>query len=136
MATLIKEAEIDAEVSKVWDAVAAFGEIHIRLLPGLIADSRMEGEYRVLTFSDGRVLRERFVGRDDASRRLAYTIETEHLEHHNASLQAFELPSGRTRLVWTVDVLPDVAAATMSERLDGTFQAMTGNLSQDAKRED
>ena len=114
MATLIEEVLVNAPASQVWSAVAAFGDIDTRLMPGYVAQSQLDGSVRTLTMADGMVLREQLIDCDHGRRRLAYTVENEHLSHHNASLQVFETPEGGARLVWTVDVLPDALAPLLA----------------------
>jgi len=45
MASIRKEIRIDAAPEKVWDAVRDIGNIHKRLVPGFVADCRMEGRF-------------------------------------------------------------------------------------------
>lgn len=118
MATIIKTVEIDAPADAVWDAVADFGAVHRRFAPGFVANVELEPGARLVTFGDGSVARELFLGRDDAHRRLAYSVQSERLAHHNASFQVTDLGSGRTRLTWTADVLPDAFEGYLSERME------------------
>ena len=46
MATVCVEATVSAPAQTVWDAVADVGAVHKRLLPGRVADARMEGDCR------------------------------------------------------------------------------------------
>ena len=126
MATVIKDIVIDAPVDAVWDAVADFGAVHRRFAPGFVTDVKLIPGARMVTFGDGTVVKELFLGVDHAQRRLAYSIESERLTHHNASFQVLDEGDGRSRLIWTADVLPDAMGAYLSERMDaGLVSAKT-----------
>ena len=58
-------------VVRVWDAIADFGALHTRLVPGFVIDSELVDDVRVITFFNRSVARERLVGIDDELRRLA-----------------------------------------------------------------
>lgn len=110
MATIIEDLSIDASADAVWDAVRSVGEVHRRLAPGFVVDTRLEGDARIVTFANGLVVRERIVGIDDRARRLAYAAVGGRATHHNASFQVLPEGEARCRLVWITDVLPDEAA--------------------------
>jgi hypothetical protein len=101
----------------VWDVVRDVGAVHTRFAPGFVVDVVMEDGARMVTFANGLVAREVIVGVGEASRRLAYSVRSERLTHHNASFQV--LPDGAgSRLVWIADVLPDAAAVTVAAMMD------------------
>ncbi|WP_374105480.1 SRPBCC family protein [Streptomyces sp. ISL-36] len=52
---------IDATPDQVWAAVRDFGEIHHRLAPGFVTDTRVDGGVRTVTFANGSVVRELIV---------------------------------------------------------------------------
>jgi len=118
MASIIKQIQIDAPAEAVWDAVADFGGVHRRFAPGFVTNVELIEGARMVTFGDGTVAKELFLGSDPAAQRLAYSIESERLAHHSASFQVSEDGPGRCRLTWTVDVLPDTFASYLSERMD------------------
>lgn len=128
MATLIRTIEIDAPADAVWDAVADFGAVHRRFAPGFVTDVKLVPGGRMVTFGEGFEVFEAFVGRDDAARRLAYSVRTERFEHHNASFQVSDAGGGRSRLTWTVDVLPESAAEFLASRLDAGLAAAQSTL--------
>jgi carbon monoxide dehydrogenase subunit G len=107
MASVRKEILIDARPEDVWAAVRDFGAPHQRLVPGFVVDARLEGNDRVLTFSNGLVVRELLVDIDDEARRLAYAAGGGRVTHLNASIQVFADGERRSRLVWIVDLLPN-----------------------------
>ena len=68
------------------------------------------------------VAREVIVDLDEVARRLAYSVRSERLSHHNASFQVFPDGAG-SRLVWIADVLPHAAAATVAAMMDEGLKA-------------
>ncbi|HEY2750864.1 SRPBCC family protein [Phenylobacterium sp.] len=118
MASIVKEIIVEAPVDVVWDAVADFGAVHRRFAPGFVVDTQLEEGARIVTFENGQVAREVFLGVDPERRRLAYSIDSERFAHHNASFQVLEAGAGQSRLVWSVDVLPDAMADFLAERMD------------------
>lgn len=118
MATIIKTVIIDAPVPAVWDAVADFGAVHRRFAPGFVTNVELVDGARIVTFGDGMVARELFLGRDETAKRLAYSIQSEQLTHHSASFQVAGAGAGKSRLTWTVDVLPDAMSDYLSGRMD------------------
>jgi hypothetical protein len=118
MATIIKQITIAAPANAVWDAVSDFGAVHRRFAPGFVTDVQLIEGARMVTFGDGTVAKELFLGRDDAARRLAYSIQNERMTHHGASFKVDDLGGGKSQLTWTVDVLPDAMADYLSPRMD------------------
>jgi len=128
MASIRREIRIDAPAEKVWDAVRDVGSIHKRLVPGFVADCRMEGgDARIVTFGNGLVVKEIIVDLDEASRRLCWSAKSERLTHHNASLQIFTDGSG-TKAVWIADLLPNEAAPAIGVMIDHGMGAMKKTL--------
>ncbi|WP_309092178.1 SRPBCC family protein [Phenylobacterium sp.] len=128
MATLIKTIEIDAPADAVWDAVADFGAVHRRFAPGFVTDVKLVPGGRMVTFGEGLEVFEAFLGLDQQARRLAYSVRIEQFEHHSASFQVSDIGGGRSRLTWTVDVLPDSAAELLEPRLDAGLAAARTTL--------
>jgi carbon monoxide dehydrogenase subunit G len=106
VASIHKEFLIDASPEEVWAAVRDYGAVHERLVPGLLLDSRLDGDARIVTFANGFVVREVLVDLDDSARRVVYSSVEGRATHHNASMQAFAEGDGGSRLVWITDVLP------------------------------
>lgn len=124
MATIIKEFPLQASADAVWDALKDFGALHTRLVPGFVTDTRLDGDTRIVTFSNGSVARERLITSDDSRRRLVYAIASERLTHHNASAQVVEDGAGRARFVWTVDLLPAEIAPYVEGQMELGAAAM------------
>ena len=132
MASIQKDIIIDANPSDVWDALRDFGALHTRLVPGFVTDTKLDGDARIVTFGNGTVAREILVDCDDAKRRLVYAIVSERIRQHSASAQVFDAADGRTRFVWTADVLPNEIAPYMDAQMDLGVQAMQKALGREA----
>jgi uncharacterized protein YndB with AHSA1/START domain len=117
VATIRKERSIDAPAEKVWDALRDWGEIHRRLVPGFVADARLDGEDRIVTFFNGAVAREILVDLDEEGRRLVWSVVDGPYTHHNGAAQVFAEGEG-CRFVWTADLLPNEAAAITGEMME------------------
>ena len=124
MASIHKDIIIDAAPADVWDAVRDFGAVHTRLVPGFALDTRLDGDARIVTFSNGTVAREVLVDCDEARRRLVYAVISERVKQHSASVQVTAEAEGRSRLAWTVDVLPHEIAPYMNAQMDQAALAM------------
>jgi hypothetical protein len=89
MAHIHKEFLVDSAPDNVWAAVRDVGEVHRRLAPGFVTDTRLEADIRVVTFANGVVVHELLVDIDDEARRVAYAVVGGALapKHHHASMQ-------------------------------------------------
>src|SRR5690349_12978726 len=132
MASIHKDIALNAPAHEVWDAVRDFGALHTRLVPGFVTDTKLDGDARIVTFSNGSVAREVLVDCDDARRRLVYTIRNERLTQHSASAQVFAEGENRTRFVWIADVLPHDFAPYMAGQMDLGLAAMQKSLGRKA----
>jgi hypothetical protein len=65
------------------------GAIHKRSVPGFVVDYKLEGDWRIVTFANGMVVRELIVSVDDKTCRHSWSARGELLTHHNASVQVF-----------------------------------------------
>jgi len=135
MATIYKEIHLKADPQAVWDAIRDFGSVHTRLARDFVTHTTREDGVRTVTFANGVVARERLVGTDDRTRRLAYTVLDGAAAHHNASFQVFDAPDGGTRLVWITDVLPDDVRAVIAPMVDEGSKAIQRTLEQAADRD-
>jgi carbon monoxide dehydrogenase subunit G len=134
MASIHKEIPLAAHPDAVWDVVRDIGAVHTRFAPGFVVDLTMEVGARLVTFANGLVAREVIVDVDEGERRLAYSVRSERLAHHNASFQVFAEGAG-SRLVWIADVLPDSAAASVGAMMDEGLKAASTALSPGQIRE-
>ena len=128
MASIQREIDVDIALREAWDALRDVGNIHRRLVPGFVADCRMEGRVRVVTFGNGTVVREPILVVDEERHRVAWAAVGRSFEHYNASVQAFDLGEGRTRLRWIADLLPDSAAPTVEGMIEEGLGVMKRTL--------
>jgi uncharacterized protein YndB with AHSA1/START domain len=126
MASIHQEIVINAAPEAVWDALSDVGAIHTRLCPGFVVNTEMDpdGTARLVTFGNGMQAREVMIDVDPTRRRVAWTVESPRLTHHNGSLQVFEETDGATRAVWIADVLPHAAAETVGGMMAAGMAAM------------
>jgi hypothetical protein len=130
MASLRKELTLPVAAEAVWDALADFYAVHLRVAPGFLTGLVAEDGVRVVTFANGMVAREVLVDCDHEQRRLVYTIPSERMTAHSASFQVFEDGDGGSRVIWITDVLPDTIApyidAQMSQGAEAMRRTLTG----------
>ena len=125
MATIRKEMQLNASAGAVWNALADFHNVHTRLAPGFVTKSKADGDHaRILTFSNGSVVKETLVTMDDERHRLAYVVSSERIAHHNASAEIFADGPDHCRFIWTTDVLPDSVAPYIDEQMSEGARAM------------
>jgi Polyketide cyclase / dehydrase and lipid transport len=127
MASILKDILIEAHPDEVWDALRDWGALHRRLAPGFVADTRLDGEDRIVTFASGLVVREVLVDLDDKRRRLVWSVVDGPYTHHNGVAQVY--PEGRhTRFVWAADLLPNACAATTARAMEEGLTAIKHSL--------
>ncbi|TYC00273.1 SRPBCC family protein [Micromonospora sp. WP24] len=126
MATVSVEVTVDVPANRVWEAVADVGAVHRRLLPGRVADARVEGDVRILTMPDGAQVRELILAVDNRIRRMAYAVvEGQRLPliYHHAAFQVLD-EGDHSRLVWLTDVLPHAMADAVRARVERGIEEM------------
>jgi carbon monoxide dehydrogenase subunit G len=128
MASIRREATIDAAPEAVWSALRDVGALHTRLATGFVTDVRMEGNVRTVTFGNGMVVDEIIIDVDDESRRVVWSARGGRLTHHNASAQVFAEGPKRTRFVWIADLLPNEAAPTIASMIEQGLAAVKRTL--------
>jgi carbon monoxide dehydrogenase subunit G len=128
MASIRKEIHLNAAADEVWSAVRDVGRVHRRLAAGFVTDTHLQGDARLVTFANGFAVRELIVDVNDRSRRFAYAAVGGRSTHHNASMQVFDAPDGRSRLVWIADFLPHDAAAAIGAMMEQGAEAMKQTL--------
>jgi hypothetical protein len=136
MASITKQALIDAPIEDVWAALRDFGALHERLVPGFVVDSHLEGDTRIVTFFNGNVAREQLVSIDDDHRRVAYTVTEGPFTatHHNAAAQVCPNADGRSDFVWITDVLPDALAPSIDALMEHGIRVIKNTLESAAAR--
>jgi carbon monoxide dehydrogenase subunit G len=128
MASIRREIVIQARPEHVWAAVREVGQIHVRLVPGFVADCRLEEGARIVTFANGMVVRELIVDLNDETRRLVWSARGASLTHHNASVQVFAEGREQARVVWIADLLPNEVAEAIGAMIDQGIVAMKKTL--------
>ena len=128
MASIRKEFLVDARPEDAWSAIRDFGAVHTRLAPGFVADTRLDGDARLVTFANGMTVRELLVDLDDETRRLAYASVQGRATHHNASIQVFAEDGEQCRLVWITDVLPNELAGPIGSMMEQGAAVMKRTL--------
>jgi hypothetical protein len=118
MASIRREALIEASPEHVWAALRDWGAPHERLVPGFVVDTRLDGRDRMVTFFTGMTVRELLVDLDDEARRLVWSVREGPYTHHNGAAQVFAEDNGSTRFVWTADLLPDELAGRTAEMME------------------
>jgi uncharacterized protein YndB with AHSA1/START domain len=132
MATIRKERTIEASPEAVWDALADWGAIHERLVPGFVTETRLDGEDRIVTFFNGAVAREVLVDRSEEDRRLVWSVVDGPYTHHNGAAQVLAEEDGITRFVWIADLLPDEAAEPTAAMMEQGVETVKRTLEANA----
>jgi hypothetical protein len=128
MATLRKQIAIGSDAAGVWSAVRDFGHVHTRVAPGFLTGLEMDKGDRVITFFNGLVARERLITVDDEQCRLVYSVVEGRPSHYNAAVQVFPEGDGRSRVVWTIDILPDDLAPAVGGMMEHALPLMKKTL--------
>lgn len=108
--------------------VRDFGAVHKRVAPRFVVECTLEGDTRVVTFSNGTVAREVLVDLDDDKRRLVYAVKSERVSHYNASLQVFTEDGRYSRIIWVVDLLPSEIKDYVGRQMDEAMGVMKSTL--------
>jgi hypothetical protein len=132
MGSIHKDIPIDAAPDDVWAAVRDFGAVHKRLVPGFVLDARLDGDARIVTFANGTVARELLVDCDDARRRLVYAVISERVKQHSSSVQVLADGVTGSRVIWTVDVLPNEIAPYIDSQMEQAALVMQKALRRNA----
>jgi carbon monoxide dehydrogenase subunit G len=128
MSTIRINIDVSATPTQVWDVIRDVGAVHTRFAPGFVVDTTLEEGARLVKFANGMTVRELIVGSDEDLRRFAYSATGGTTQHHNASFEVTELPSGRTRIVWTADVLPEAAAKAVRGMMEAGSRVIQQTL--------
>jgi carbon monoxide dehydrogenase subunit G len=128
MATVVRHVSVTVPPEQAWEAVRDWGAVHQRLCPGVLTDTVIEGEARIVTFANGLVAKELIVAVDDEARRLVWAVVgTQLLSHHNAGMQVLAEGDG-CRIVWAADLLPHTAAPQVAGLMELGCAAMKKTL--------
>jgi polyketide cyclase/dehydrase/lipid transport protein len=128
MATLTKQIALDTGAANAWSAIRDFGQVHTRVAPGFLTKLEMDNGDRVITFFNGLEARERLVTVDDEQCRLVYSVVEGRPTHYNAAVQVFPEGDGRSRVIWTIDVLPNELGPTIGGMMEHALPIMKKTL--------
>ncbi|MFI5000329.1 MAG: SRPBCC family protein [Reyranellales bacterium] len=128
MATLRRDIFLDAPAEKVWPAIRDFGQVHARVAPGFLTALEMHKGDRIVTFFNGLVARERLITSDDEACRLVYAVVEGRASHYNAAVQIVPDGKDKSRLVWTIDLLPNELAPAIGGMMDQATGIMKKTL--------
>jgi hypothetical protein len=112
MASIQIQFEVDVAADRVWQVIGDWANGPVAMARGHVVSSQADRDVRVVNFATGTIARERLVARDDATRRIVYSLMGDSVrpDHDNAVMQVLPDGAGRCRFVWTRDVLPDELA--------------------------
>src|SRR5438309_4560957 len=128
MASVRRQALLEADPDRVWDALRDWGSPHLRLVRGFVTHTRLDGPDRIVTFFNGASVREVLVDLDDKARRLVWSVVDGPYTHHNASAQVFPAEGGGSEFVWIADVLPHEGAERMAQMIELGIAAVRETL--------
>ena len=113
MASVMVECALECPAERAWALLADVAAPH-KAFPGVLTDAHIEGDTRVVTFTNGMVVHERIVSVDPSRRRVAYAVTGGRFSQHSAAMQIVE-DGERCRFVWASDFLPDEFACLVEE---------------------
>lgn len=123
MATLKRDILVASGAEPVWQKLRAFDQVHTAVAPGFLTNLTMDKGDRIVTFFNGLLARERLVTLDDDNCRLVYAVVDGRASHYNAAVQVFPEGDG-SRVVWTIDLLPDELAPAIGGMMDQAVKVM------------
>ena len=108
MASVASEARLAVSADEAWALLRNPGAA-AQAFPGVLTDSRLEGDVRTVRFASGFEVRERIIDIDEARRRIAYSVIEGRFSHHSASMQIVPDGPAQCRFLWFSDFLPNDA---------------------------
>lgn len=124
MASVHREALINAPASQVWAALQDVGALHTRLVPGFVTNCTLEGEARVVTFANGMQAKELIVDVNEKFMRVSWSAVGGPFTHHNASAQVIPTGEKSCKVLWIADLLPHELAPAIAEMIEQGLAAM------------
>jgi hypothetical protein len=120
MASIRTEFSIESDAARVWRVIGDWAGGPINMARGHVISCDADGAVRVVTFADGRSVRERLVARDDDARRIVYSMVGDSVrpQHDNAVMHIVADGPRRCRFVWLRDVLPDELAGPLHAAME------------------
>lgn len=131
MASLYRDIPLNSDAARAWATLRDSRNI-ARVFAGVLTDAQVDGDLRTVTFANGNVVQERIVTVDDERMRVAYTVCGPNFEHYAASMQIVvdevDEATGRCRLLWVCDFLPEERRALVEPLMDAGSAAAARNL--------
>ncbi|HZU48676.1 MAG TPA: SRPBCC family protein, partial [Mycobacterium sp.] len=108
------------DADQAWQVIGNWADGPVRMARGYVVSCQTDGDLRVVTFAKGTVARERLVARDEAARRIVYSLigDTVRPQHDNAVMQIVPDRAGHCRFVWSRDVLPHELAEPLCNAME------------------
>jgi hypothetical protein len=131
MACFRRSIDMDEPAQEARDALRDAGNLHTRLVRGIVTECRSDGHTRRLRFANGLAAAERIVSVSQDEMRVSRSALSERLIHHHASARVTALTPSTCRLAWSVDLLPDTAEAAVDAMVQAGLQAMKTALEAD-----
>lgn len=130
MASIRTESQIDVDADRVWQVIGDWADGPVGMARGYVVSAQADGDVRVVTFANGNVARERLIARDEAARRIVYSLigDTARPEHDNTAMQIVPDGARRCRFIWTRDVLPDELAVRLHAAMEDAARAIKASL--------
>ena len=121
MASGAVECELKVSADDAWAAVGDFAGVGV-IFPDL-ESLEIEGDDRILGMF-GMKIRERMIERDDAGRRLVYSItEGVPVDSHKGIVTVEEVGSG-SKVIWAWEVTPDEMSDLMGASYSGALEQL------------
>jgi Polyketide cyclase / dehydrase and lipid transport len=130
MASIRTEFQIDVDADRVWQVIGDWADGPVGMARGYVVAAQADGDLRVVTFANGNVVRERLIARDEAVRRIVYSLigGTARPEHDNTAMQIVPDGTRRCRFIWSRDVLPDELAGPLHASMEDAARAIKASL--------
>ena len=121
MASGSVECELTASADTAWDAVGDFAGVD-KIFPDL-ESLEIEGDDRILGMF-GMKIRERLIERDDAQRRLVYSIvDGVPIDSHSGTITVEAVGEG-SKVTWAYEVTPDEMADILGGTSGGALEQL------------
>lgn len=124
MASVHREALINAPAAQVWAALQDVGALHTRLVPGFVTSCQLESEARLVGFANGVQAKELIVDVDATLMRVSWAAVGGRLTHHNASAQVMATGAASCKVLWIADLLPHELAPAVAGMIEQGLAAM------------
>jgi hypothetical protein len=106
MASLHFSGPLSVPAEVAWDFIDRYTRAEVHVF-SMCTDEWLEDDVRVVSLTDGTIVRERNVTIDPQRMRASYAIPGVYgAEHHHAEMRVNRAPGGAVELEWLTDYLP------------------------------